>query len=359
MSCPTGDTTTVVEPKDQGHVNSIRKSLQQMPTELLLLIAQSLPPSGLMSLTYTCQRIKRNLNVSIRDILGPSQSVKDSTFEEIRRKLEELRRGMSLPNLTGRTGLKGNAANCDSHSDPKRLERLELVYMLDRDGQIAPSKAVCSTCAAVHEVSLFSVDSLRLDPRNRQCVGSAGRIWICPHWHISHEEAHTMVRDSHVCGSQKVFVGQLGLNDATIILPVTHLVGGEVPSRRKVKKVLQPLDIYVCPHLRVKDKFILRHYSPDCSRLKSDSMFVGSPQHCTDLCKCKACLWGLCTCAACGTVICFSINTLIGGRSTLYITPRREIPNCNITDPKWISQVASPPEIAAFDRACAAGSGHS
>ena len=83
-------------------------------------------------------------------------------------------------------------------------ERLELLYMLDRDNKIPKSKAVCSGCADTHNQSLFSLESLAQSSRERHCLGSAGRLWICPHWVFDHNLITTSARPhwSHTCGGK-------------------------------------------------------------------------------------------------------------------------------------------------------------
>ena len=127
-----------------------------------------------------------------------------------------------------------------------------------------------------------------------------------------------MVRDSRVCGSQKAFVGPLGLSEATIIVPVILLVGGVIPSNKQIREAFQPLGVLVCPRWRLKDGHISRHYSPGCLCPKSVFLFVGPPQHCADLCKCIECFWRWYNCVTWGSIICFSISDFMDGRSTIY-----------------------------------------
>ena len=64
--------------------------------------------------------------------------------------------------------------------------RWAFLYMLDRNRpgdycQKPDSKVLCSSCRTRHVVKNFSQSQLQKDSSERQCLGSEGRLWICPH----------------------------------------------------------------------------------------------------------------------------------------------------------------------------------
>ena len=48
----------------------VQTMLPSLPTETILIVAQQLRPSSLMSLTYSCRIIRNKMGVSIEDLLG-------------------------------------------------------------------------------------------------------------------------------------------------------------------------------------------------------------------------------------------------------------------------------------------------
>lgn len=148
---------------------SVRTILPSSPTEIILIIAQYLPPSSLMSLSYSCRTIHNKMGVSIEHLLGtknqiahlPGSSLEDNLPDRVY--LNEGARGTtrSLPTMTRNV----------YHS-----ERLKLLYMLDRDQKVPPSKAVCTNCADTHDRSLFSSKTLAQPSCERSCLGSVGRV---------------------------------------------------------------------------------------------------------------------------------------------------------------------------------------
>ena len=159
-------------PKVAGLV-PFQNSLTDLPTELLLLVARHLAPSSLMSFTYSCRSIGNKMGISAEQ--SPERK-KEIAW------VSEFALNANLPKSTHLTrGAAGWLMSPPVARKLYRAERLKLLYMLDRDQNIPPSKAVCSGCADTHDRSLFSSESLAQTSCERRCLGSAGRLWIYLH----------------------------------------------------------------------------------------------------------------------------------------------------------------------------------
>lgn len=179
-------------PSPENTCSSPPTTLQQLPTEILPMISDFLPLSGIMALSYTCRTLRNKMGVSIQTVLGepnsapqiPNYAVKPSQERRPQPRASPPERGLSL----------------------KRVERLKLLCMLDLDGQLPQNKTICSSCATTHHRAYFSEKSLKVENIHRQCLGSAGRIWICPHWIIDYSYIQTRTQDIHRCGNNGLFV---------------------------------------------------------------------------------------------------------------------------------------------------------
>ncbi len=329
-------------------------SLPSLPTELIHIIARYLPPSGLMSLSYSCRVIRSKLNVSIEDSLGTKIKTTQLSAFALR------------DNLSPRTSPNGRGF---THSRPKTLrspyhmERLKLLCMLDRDQMILPSKAVCSGCADTHERSMFSLQSLAQSSCQRLCVGSAGRVWICPHRIFDHNLVNTakVPMRNHFCGHRSVIMSTLDLETTKhfFMWPILVLGGNhDAPSKKLVANILARTDVNVCKHLHFSDSCLLRFYSPDCKKLRLES---GDPS----FCPCSTCMWQLAQpsragqisppnansdstleylsdrgCGYCGATVTF--QTIKDYKSeTLYLIVKRRIDSFQGSiDRAWVEQVS-------------------
>ena len=341
----------------------VRLEMSNLPIEIVLIVAEYLSPSNVMSLTYSCARFRKAMGVSIEKLLGK----KDGRVQLARSALQDnLPRRTSL-GWTLPTGLR----------DEHHSERLNLLCMLDRDQKIPQSRAVCSSCADTHDRSLFSSDSLAQSSRERRCLGSAGRIWVCPHWIFDHNLVTTSTdpRESHQCGYKGVSVwtfdkaaGQPVRKQPIVPVVIRPMVSlrdkDDPPSKEHVNDVLHRMNLSICKHLRSTDAGLLQLYSPDCLYLRRSTL-VGSPD-----CKCQACVWrlrrpsheewtslnlstdGKCKC--CGTLVCFYIFTIgdqESGVETLWLLVERDIRGFGeCTDRAWIESVDDPAEFERLER---------
>lgn len=326
----------------------VRTILPGFPAEILLIIGQYLPSSSLMSLSYSCRTIRKKMGVTIEQSLGEKNQVTQLSNLTLCNNLPRLKVvDWRLPGSGIRYTMTTMTQNLH-HS-----ERLELLYMLDRDNKIPKSKAVCSGCADTHNQSLFSLESLAQSSRERHCLGSAGRLWICPHWVFDHNLITTSAQPhwSHTCGGKgwQVLAPNLDDKKSTVVVewPIAVIRGkDDAPSKKLVEDVLSQMNVCICKHLRINDPFVSRLYTPECLRLRWMGNQISWPEYCW----CSSCAL-YCNCKDCGTNVYFCIRPEKNGEETLRLVVRRKIPRFRgCTDPAWIKQVTDPAEFEGLER---------
>ncbi len=277
ISTPSGSRTTELAKMELHKIG-----LPGLPTEIILIVARYLPPSGLMSLSYSCRVIRNKLNVSIEHSFGTkintAQLSVSALPDNLLPRISPDGRGFTHPRPT-------------TVRSPYHEERLKLLCMLDHDQMIPPSKAVCSGCADTHDRSLFSHRSLAQSPSERLCVGRAGRVWICPHRIFDHNLVNTSKEPlrNHFCGHRSVIMSTLKheTTEHFFMWPILVLGGNhDAPSKELVAKILARTDVNVCKHLRFSDSCLSRLYSPDCKKLRLESDDLS-------FCPCSTCVWQL------------------------------------------------------------------
>ena len=109
------------------------------------------------------------------------------------------------------------ASNVMPLARSSRFDRALETYIslcgLERDGQLSPLKAACSTCKTRHDISQFSLQATEQPQAQRQCRGHEGRLWICPHrvWSFCDmtSAAPTETRSCDRCFNRHLFLGPL------------------------------------------------------------------------------------------------------------------------------------------------------
>ena len=306
---------------------TIRRTLLMLPTELILDIAGHLTPSGYMSLSYSCQTIRKKMAVSITEVLG----------HEI---------------LGGQVPDSGSTVEI---RNMRFLEHLEMRCMLDHD---------IRTRLRTHEHSMSSTPSLsvlhiqgRSSDKARpldsaRCLSSTRRVWICPHRVLDYFEATTKMDGLHICGS--TFATSVANRGKTYFSrwPVVKVLPNSVPSSEEVKEAMHAFSAFLCPHLRLNAARVASHYNSGCRRLR-DTLLQGFdfPPHCC----CKICLSEqlfTAICDFCDTQIRFEISTRVHGVEMLYIVIMRDFLSIlSHSERAWISQVFHPTDFEECDRA--------
>ena len=310
-------------------------TLQLLPSEILLEIVQYLGPSSLKSLHRVCRRTNdiyiRHLKThqDLESIFDFSDLSLYSVFEVM------IRRSFG-----------------SSHNALRHLERMAFLAMLERDDSIPPSRSICSACATTHETRCFSDETLRQMSKFRECLGTSGRMWICPNTILSFEQVrtlgghlrrHVIIQD---CDSLSV-AGRMAM---TVKWPLLHTPPGYVPLSSCVSALLSLLHAPVCPHWQLKDSFVISQYDEECKLLKPtetiDDLDMPSP------CECNGCTGRTGECVHCGTKVQFVFGYDIHFKSTLFVTSSRKLgiyKNC--TDPTWIAQLNHSSDFTNLERA--------
>ena len=330
LECEEGPTNFVEPPTEISLALECEKrttKLNDLPAEVLLDIAGYLAPSGQLSLSYSCRQIQQRMNTSLARTLGQEEPMAPLSIES--------------RNL-------------------RSLECSEIRSMLERDGKIAPLVKFCVGCEAVHNGSGFAISSLTQANTEHRCLGTTGRVWICPHDTFGYDQAVklTTKRESHFCenGFISFHIGHSWRYSSfefgySTTWPIMNVPRECVPSKEQVKEALAPLNAPVCPHLRLNDARIANMYIPGCQRLR-EVLSTPRPE-----CKCRSCSsqWRRNTvCDFCGTGILFrisryAISDIEALDVWLWRSLIQDIPSP--TDRSWICQVADPADFEAYEKA--------
>lgn len=346
---------SLIVPKPRTYQDPEPANLPNIPTEIVQIIVGLLPPSAVISLSYSCRALRCRISVSHEGMLGkPSNS----------RELSSATLGLNVPQFSI-VNAKAKISVPTPSRDKYLPERLELLCLLDRDQMIPTTKKICSGCASTHENSFFSPESLLQPNHQRLCVGMAGRLWVCPHWQFDHNLITTSSTPdtSHHCGDHSVWVCFDGKRPR-IIWPIKVLQDGDITTLKEtVDDLLHSMNIPICKHLRFSDPFVSRLYSPDCKQLRWRQYGAGRGPPCN----CSSCLsyltqrhgkadlpvHGAGECETCGTRMFFSIAAQRDGSGdVLELNIERAVESFRgCTDHAWLQQISDPAECEEFERA--------
>lgn len=305
-------------------------SILMLPTELILDIMDYLPPTSVMSLSYTCRTIRNKMNVSrffLLFMIGVEKA------------------GMHI-------GVQ------ITWPRPRRLHSCSKSRpMLDRDGQISSLTTLCNEYPYIHNGLLFSDTSFGLPRMARRCLDKTGLVWICPHRTLTYDQAtsHAQNGNFHRCGTTLVseYVGAF-----IITWQIMKVSQNSVPSNEHVKAALGSLNALVCPHLRLNDACVANSYAQECRSLRW-RMACTEKGPAPD-CRCLVCSSRRPSsrrpdpvlCSFCGTTIKFSINTLSHDTEILNLHVERTVDEGRSrTSPAWVCQVADPADFEGYEQA--------
>lgn len=302
---------------------------QRLPPELIKEITQYLPLSNALSLSITCRVFREKVEAGVEDLDY----------------LIEMKSFLKDP----------------KESKPERgavLERLHFLCMLERDGLLSASKAVCRGCKTTHNVSVFSSTALQQQPQQRLCMGLEGKIWICPHRIWDHaklqqvEKQDSYPRESMAkcgCPNGEVLTSSplrrtslLEEYSLFVFYPVLAMPRGSIFRTASIKKALRALGVNICPHLRFGDPKVLDAFHSGCPRLRDLSSWE----------KCARCVSprprsepGVeVNCESCLTQTVFYLRESDGKTTTLWAKAIRRVVQWagTVTDPAWIACLNMP-----------------
>ena len=329
-------------------VEPVRKTFFDLPTEIVLDVAEYLPPSSLVSFElFIFENPPSAMHFTSNRILKKSEKARFG-FDLLDHPLAKLDR------VCKKQGALQPESMSTSRSQLHLSERLELLCMLDRDGSIPSSQTVCSGCVDTHasSPSLFSISSFAQTSSQRRCLGRAGYMWICPHRILDYDQAQIGkgAQESRVHEGRGVAV----LNVYSITWHIMKATHTNPPSNDQVKEALRPLTAHVCPHLRLNDPYVSGFYFQDCRRLRWD--FEGPYPDC----QCSVCspksfpeLSPEGKCEYCGTTFFFYLwptNSIC--TEALEVTiDRKTKRSWRCTDSAWIAQVTDPTDFDEYESA--------
>lgn len=288
-------------------VNTTRK----IPVEIALEVVKHLPPAEIMAVNYTCRWAFHRLGLLLSEVLRKTES----------------------PSL-----------------------RLELLFMLDRDGKLPRSMSICRACSTLHKDNCFSEAPAQLDKKNigktqeivvnntRQCLGTTGMVWICPHTQVDY---HQVFKDSkpasprNACSVCKVFLKaeKLRFQMRFSIMEVESV--SALPMQSEVSAALAELDACICPHVRFNSPIVSKIYA-EMSKQNQHTIIVSETPS-FQLRKGKSSLGIHNGCQICQVRIDFSVSK---PGTELRLTATRVIKEgYSVTDPIWTSQLAQPCEF--------------
>ena len=285
-------------PTSTTHQYSVLRSrsvLQNLPLELLLDITTLLPPVYIISLSYTCRHFRQSLDFRVEEMLRAPKTHK-STSTSTRK------------------------------SRAIKSQRLELLCLLDRDDMIPQDKLICSACTTTHSKSLFSQESLDRDNTERQCVGTMGRIWVCPHFKLNHKQMRhrksRYARQPHgFCWACEHYV-YLSDHSSQTIFPI--LCGSDDSDLQdgNVTRVLNSLHAAICPHMRLSHPAVSNVYAQHRCHRRSENK-----------------------CLSCDTAFKFDELKCCDGPRVLRVIVERRFEIHEATAPKWINQLVQPSQF--------------
>lgn len=274
-----------------------------LPAEVLLPVKANLSPSSLLSLSYTSKKFYLSSTVVVEDIFPKQHTAEYNGMKE-------------------------------------REERLSFLCMLERDQRLSKSKLVCSSCIKVRATSFFTIWAVRDRPSERRCRGHEGRIWICTHKVWDYAQVHAFRDDPDryqpaVAGARNFSwpYGPCECKNHSICLGITKLITsrpllavdmGSTISKFTFANALRPLNLDVCPHIKMNGPVVLKSLPEDY------------PMSAVDLDRKDSCL--LRECAVCQTEFGYNFGLPSNGRIILRFVVMRNLDDFEgVTDPAWIS----------------------
>ena len=290
-----------------------------LPTELIFAVAHYLPPSGYMSLSYSCRTIRNKMGASIAHVLGDKVPM-------------------------GRHS--GTTLSIESRNI-RYLERLDLQCMLERDRKMSSSKV----SSLFH--SPWSIPVLSRFRREWRYSRNAGQLWICPHRQFTYYEATASrgVSDKHKCKSSPLFWNRRFGDSFISKFPIMRVPRDHVPSYEEVREALRPLDAPVCPHLRLNNVCEGTLYHQSCPKKRLDPGGIDGTH----------CGYGLRSsleepwwkaCNFCGAMIFLNfVKDHQEPKTLIALVVRSFQGTSGLNGRAWVAQVAQPADFEEYRRA--------
>lgn len=330
-----GDVTPLFHSISQKSIVQSRCALENLPHELILEISKHLPPVSLFAWSYTCRTFLRIVDTSLLcrqlraclrylDHKNTDYRISDKSFEE--------------------SPMYQTTLN----------QRMQLLCLLESDNFLSPGKAVCSTCTSVHEKCMFSSRELKTTSKERKCLGTSGRFWMCPHASLAHElirdhrPSKAFPRPTGVCKECPIEVLVLSCHVYSRF-PILDLTPFSEARNELASEKVAELDLRICPHRRLGDAVLPDLRAADCSLMLSNafSRKVCDPAICSSCATCNRSG----PCPSCNSRIRFFTDTNASGKCTLWVHIERVCGFGGRLSRDWLSRIFQPEEYEAWERA--------
>ena len=317
-------------------------NFSQLPKELFLMVAECLPPLNLLALSQTCSSLRTILDVHIESVL-PKTVVQTA---------------LGRPPFIYYWEPRGQYSIDEAHANgyrpvPRRglseedSQRLEFLFMLERDGQLSAQRLVCSKCVQTHERSLFSSETLQREPTKRNCLGWEGRLQICPHQALSYADIleQPPIALCESCGHERIAWSIEDYGEGLWLHLHRLLTLGETLdlTMANLTRTLKSRRIPFCPHTNSSDKNFLAWIHYHTSRVIHGEICEDCP---ADY-QCDSYIPGYVghhSCDTCGMRARMSSASQGLYREGIQISVDRDLGHTSIipTDPQWIANVTMP-----------------
>ena len=315
----------------------------QLPKELVLMVADCLPPLNLLALSQTCSTLRTILDVHIEAVL-PKTIAQIALDEPPHMYYWPPREKYSI-DVASESNYKPGPRGGLSEENSQRLEFLS---MLERDGKLSAQRLVCSGCIQTHERSLFSSQTRQRQPTKRYCLGWEGRLQICPHQALSYVNVTERPNPGLLCEpcgrernswSIRDFGGRLWLH-----LHRTLTLGSLDLTMPNLTGILKSRCIYFCPHTNSSNRNFLAwiHYHNthiNFGRICEDCPAYAPPD------RNGSGYVGHYSCDICGMRVRMSTaNQGLQYLEGIHISVDRDLgpPSTKPSDPQWIANVTMP-----------------
>ena len=251
--------------------------LEALPLELLLKVAEHLPPSSVVALTQSSPSLYQNWAYSVQHIHNARGSVyaSDSTDLDLHVKLD-----------------------AEKYSVSTLLDRDRMRRLIQIDGI---GSTCCSVCVASHPRECFGVRELETSPHERTCLAAAAGFRMCAHWRLDLKMLRGIKKSSICSGSRKgvaaircacfdVRPGTFRLSKSVIthellacqwydVVPVRHVADLVTLD---ITAALQAGDITLCEHITIRDARVARSFStiPISNGVSDDNNGSGKCDQC-------------------------------------------------------------------------------
>ena len=318
----------------------------QLPNELVRMVAERLPPVNLLALSQTCKGLRKTLDVHIEAVL-PKTVVAARRAPEVYYGKPRARTSIDKDSKVDHgLGPRGGLSEEES-------QRLEFLFMLERDGQLSEQRLVCSGCVQTHERYLFSSQTLQKPPTERYCFGWEGRLQVCPHRTMSYVEVTERMVDGwppfSLCGPCTRERNRWSIMDVCgrwwLQWHRTLTLGASMDlTMPNLTQILKLRCIPFCPHTDSSDKNFLAwiHYHTNPVRFGSNC--EDCPAYAQN-CRYDSGYVGHYSCNTCGMRVTMSTaNQGLGCLEGIQITVLRDLGprSTKPTNPQWIASLTFP-----------------